>query len=603
MTTPVSLPAIDYTSRDYAGASASMYARASQIVPDWTSREAGDFGVLLVDLLAYLCDTLSYQVDQAASETFLTTARRRESVVNIAALMGYRPTGRLAATLTLQFTATDTSTATVPAGTQVTTTPQLDTVPIYFETLSAITFPSGGITGAPQNITVQAQEGRTVAAEPVAISTGLAGQYYSLYQQPVIDGSVFIMVQDDPTLPQRTWVYVDNLVEAGPTDEVFSTDVTDAGVTLVLFGNGVTGKIPARGAQITATYRIGGGAIGNVAAQTVTEFVHTISTVTSVTNITAGVGGQDEEDIESVRAKAPYVFAANNRAINDSDWTGLALRVPKVAKALSVSHVYNQPVVYVAPSDGSVASVDLLASVVTFLQPRSFPGAIVRAAAATYFYVDVVVTVDVAPQYSRESVRQVAAQAITNLFAFNNPAGVADFGKTVQQAAIYAALIAIPGVDAVTLTVLAPRGGGGAADLVVPPEQIPQLGTPTVAATGGITPFSPSVEVVGSNPVAPTPTGAPTVSLTRCDVSSTHLELAWSPGANNTLWYLEVTWVDGSGNPLLGPQTFGSFGTASAIVDIPKNTTALSLRLRILAYNGTTGPAYSPTTSVTNPCH
>lgn len=603
MTTPVSLPAIDYTSRDFAGASASMYARATQIVPDWTSREAGDFGVLFVDLLAYACDILSYQVDEAASETFLTTARRRESVVNIAALMGYRPTGRLAATLTLQFTATDTSTATVPAGTQVTTTPQLDITPIYFETLADIVFPAGGITGAPQNISVQAQEGRTVANEPVAISTGLASQWYSLYQQPVIDGSVFIMVQDDPTQPMRTWVYVDNLVEAGPTDEVFSTDTTDAGVTLVLFGNGVTGKIPARGAQITATYRIGGGAIGNVAAQTVTEFVQSISTVTSVTNITPGTGGQDEEDIESIRAKAPYVFAANNRAINDSDWTGLALRVPQVAKALSVSHVYNQPVVYVAPSDGSIASIDLLASVVGFLQPRSFPGAVVRAAAATYFYVDVVVTVDVAPQYSRESVRQVAAQAITNLFAFNNPTGVADFGQTVQQAAVYSALIVIPGVDAVTLTVLAAHGGSGAADLAVPPEQIPQLGTPLVAATGGITPFSPSVEVVGSNPVAPTPAGAPTVSLARCDPTSTHVEANWTAGANNTLWYLEVTWVDGSGNALLGPQTFGPFGTASAIVDIPKNIPATALRLRTAAYNGTTGPAYSPTTSVTNPCH
>lgn len=605
MTTPSSAPSIDYSSRDYSGIIASVYARASQVVPDWTSRESGDFGVALVDILGYVGDMLSYQIDNVSSETMLVTARRRESVVNIASLMGYRPTGRLAAECTLQFQAPDTSTATVPAGTQVATAPQPDVPTIYFETMSDITFPSGGTIGASQFLTVLAQEGRTIANEQMAISTGEASQYYPLYNMPVIDQSPVIQVQDDPSQPVRTWTYVDNLVEAGGSDEVFSTDTTDAGVTLVAFGNGVTGKIPTRGAQITATYRVGGGVIGNVSAQTVTEFVRTIDNVTSVTNVSPGIGGQDEEDIELIRAKAPYIFAANNRGINDSDWTGLALRVPKVAKALSVSHVYNQPIIYVAPSDGSVASADLLASVVNFIQPRSFAGSVIRAAAATYYYVDVVATVNVEPQYARESVRQIAAQAISNLFAFNNPNGVANFGQTVQQAAVYSALLNIAGVQSVTLAVLAVRGGSGVADLVVPPEQIPQLGTPTIAATGGITPFTPTVEVVGSNPVAPTPSGAPSVSLTRCDPTSTHLEMAWAPGANSTQWYLEVTWLNGSAVVQQGPQLFGPYAVANAIVDVPKRTTVsgtTSIQLRTAAYNGTTGPAYSPVTAVTNPC-
>lgn len=605
MTTPASTPAIDYASRDYTGLTASLYARAGLVVPDWTSREAGDFGVLMVDLLGYVGDNLSYQIDRVASETFLATARRRESVVNIAALMGYRPTGRLAATLTLQFSAPDISTATVPAGTQVTTAPQADRLPVYFETVADVTFPAGGVTGAPQYELVEAQEGRTISGEDVAISTGATGQFYPLYQQPVIDQSPIISIQDNPNVSARNWTYVDNLVEAGPDDEVFSIDTTDAGVTLILFGNGVTGKIPARGATITATYRIGGGAAGNVSAQTVTQFVETIADVTSVTNITAGAGGEDEEDIESIRAKTPFVFAANNRGINTTDWTGLALRVPQVAKALAVAHVYNQPVIYVAPTDGSAASAALLSSVVNFVQPRSFAGSIIRAAAATYYYVDIVATIVVAQQYAQNSVQQAAMQAVVNLFAFNNPNGLAEFGQLVQQAAVYNALITVPGVMAVSLAVLAPHGGSGVADLVVPPAQIPQLGTPTIAATGGITPFTPTIEVVGSNPVAPTPAGAPVVTMARCDATTTHLEMNWSAGANSTLWYVEVTWKSGSGAVTQGPQLFGPYSTALAVMDVPKRTTAsgtTSISVRTAAYNGTTGPAYSPTTSVTNPC-
>lgn len=607
MTTPsgIPLPAIDYSSRDFAGFEASVYARASQIVPDWQSRDAGDFGVVLIDILSYIGDTLSYQIDRVASETFLPTARRRESVVNIAALMGYRPTGRLAATLTLQFTAPDISTATVPAGTQVVTTPTSDTTPIYFETLTDITFPSGGISGADQLLTVEAVEGQTVSGEVVAISTGLAGQFYPLFNQPLIDGSTIVQVQDNPANAARTWSYVDNLIEAGPFDEVFSIDITDAGIALVLFGNGITGAIPTRGAQITANYRVGGGVDGNVGAGAVTEIVQTITNVTSVINTTNGVGGEDEEDIEAIRAKAPYVFSANNRAINEEDWTGLALRVPGVAKALAVAHVYNQPVIYIAPGDGTPASPTLLTNVVNFVQPLSLAGSIVRAAAATYRDIDIAATITVSPQYSAESVRQVVLQELSNLFAFNNPVGVANFGADVSQAAVYSAIINVPGVLGCALAVLADHGDDGVADIQAGPEEIPQLGTPSIVANGGITPFNPTVQIVGANPVQPTPAGAPVISTVtppRCDTSTTHLEMTWTGGANTTLWYLEVNWVDGGAAELHGPQLFGPFSTAAAVVDVPKWTDAVSIKVRTAAYNGTTGPEYSPTTSFANPC-
>jgi hypothetical protein len=289
--------------------------------------------------------------------------------------------------------------------------------------------------------------------------------------------------------------------------------------------------------------------------------------------------------------------------MNEEDWTGLALRVPQVAKAKAVARVYNQPVVYIAPGDGTSASTDLLASVVNFLQPRSIAGSIVRAATATFRPIDIVGTIDVYPQYSRESVRQVVLTEVGNLFAFNNPDGVADFGSLVAQAAVYAAIVNVPGVKSCVLSILADANGTGVADIQAGPEEIPQLGDLTIAATGGITPFTNTIEVIGGNPTAPSPDGAPAVSLARCDAATTHLEFSWSAGANTTLWYLELTWVDSSGAALQGPQNFGPSSTPSMVLDVPKRTDAVSLRLRIVAYNGTTGPVYSPATSIANPCH
>ena len=81
----------DYTSRDYTSIQKDLLDRATRVLPDWTSRDASDFGMVFVDLWAYMGDILHYYVDRAAGEANLTTATQRESVLAIAALMDYIP--------------------------------------------------------------------------------------------------------------------------------------------------------------------------------------------------------------------------------------------------------------------------------------------------------------------------------------------------------------------------------------------------------------------------------------------------------------------------------------------------------------------------------
>src|SRR5438105_255826 len=84
-------PAIDYTARDYTGFRDAMLAHAAQVFPEWTGRNAADFGVVMVELMAYLGDILSYYQEAAAREAFLSTATRRESIMELARLLGYTP--------------------------------------------------------------------------------------------------------------------------------------------------------------------------------------------------------------------------------------------------------------------------------------------------------------------------------------------------------------------------------------------------------------------------------------------------------------------------------------------------------------------------------
>ena len=83
-------PPIDYLAKDYASFRQLILDRLAQTLPDWAETHIPDVGVMLVDLLAYVGDQLSYYQDAVATEAYLGTARRRISVRRHARLVDYR---------------------------------------------------------------------------------------------------------------------------------------------------------------------------------------------------------------------------------------------------------------------------------------------------------------------------------------------------------------------------------------------------------------------------------------------------------------------------------------------------------------------------------
>lgn len=83
------IPAIDYMAKDYTSFRQLMLDRMSATMPQWAERSPADMGVMLVELLAYVADYLSYQQDVIATESYLSTARRRISARRHARLLDY----------------------------------------------------------------------------------------------------------------------------------------------------------------------------------------------------------------------------------------------------------------------------------------------------------------------------------------------------------------------------------------------------------------------------------------------------------------------------------------------------------------------------------
>ncbi len=86
---PVQAPDINYLAKDYASFRRLLLDRFALLLPAWSERNAADLGIVLVELLAYVGDYLSYQQDAVATEAYLGTARRRISVRRHARLVDY----------------------------------------------------------------------------------------------------------------------------------------------------------------------------------------------------------------------------------------------------------------------------------------------------------------------------------------------------------------------------------------------------------------------------------------------------------------------------------------------------------------------------------
>lgn len=633
--TTTGLPAIDYTSRDFAGFRESLLTFAAERAPEWRSAATGDpndLGVVLAEMFAYEGDVLSYYTDRVANEAFLQTATQRQSVLNHAAVLDYTPQSATGSVVPVTMSVTTSNlNVTIPAGFKLSTAPQessasepgsgsapnlsRDNAPVVFETTVPITFAAstardanGGVLPARTSITVIAQQGETVLDEVIATLCADPNASYTLAQAPVISGSVVIRVVERPGDAGQVWFRVGNLLDAGPLDNAYQLTIDAEDAVTITMGDGVNGRIAPRGSVLHARYRVGGGSEGNVPDGTLTEVVdpedirYTSPTGTPLgesdqlaptelvaVNLQPARGGTDSESLESIRANAPRARRTNGRAVSLRDYEVLAVTVPgvQIAKAKAVARVYTNVTLYLAPPGGDQPSQQTLNAVIDYLLPRKMAGVTVVAATPTYVPIDISLNVIVDSRFSQETVRQAVNSALQGVLAFDN----VGFGERVALSTVYATAIRVQGVINVSISRMARTSGAvGAADVSLADNELPIIGTFALTAEGGV------VNSAGAAGAAATPTAStqPQLRLLRCDPNSTHVELTWSPGANTTYWDVEVEYRTTAGvvsrKTVLGPFSFGE-----ASFDLPRigGGVAQVLAFRTLAFNGNTGPVAS----------
>jgi hypothetical protein len=85
---------------------------------DWRARAQGDFGIMLLEMWAYVCDNVTFYDQVLGNEFFVRPATQRSSLRKLMGLLGYQPRPAVGATVQLAVLAEGRKSVTMPVGTQ-----------------------------------------------------------------------------------------------------------------------------------------------------------------------------------------------------------------------------------------------------------------------------------------------------------------------------------------------------------------------------------------------------------------------------------------------------------------------------------------------------
>jgi hypothetical protein len=333
--------------------------RIEAVCPEWSDFSPGEPGRTLVEVFAFLTETLIWRVNRLPERAYH----------EFLSMMGVRLRPPAAAAAPLRFTrAAAEGEASMPAGTRVLTdrTSGGAGEPAVFMTLAAARFAPGATTAE-----TTAAHCENVEGELLGTGTGRPGQSFRVTRPPIVaplgfDGDLAVGVElgadearaDDETIRWGSatyvlWREVEDFGNAGPGDRVF---VADRASGLVVFapaarlaapadsdadgeGEGPLARrsaplaaAPAEGRSVRAWYRTGGGDAGNVAAGTLVKLDPQRPGIT-VTNPAAATGGRDAETLANALHRGSRDAAAQGRAVTRRDFEALAESQSHVTRA------------------------------------------------------------------------------------------------------------------------------------------------------------------------------------------------------------------------------------------------------------------------------
>lgn len=412
-----------------------------------TDYSEGNILIIILSLFAAIAEVLHYYVDNMARETFLSTARRYDSVVKHGALVDYHARAAIAATVDVILSRSITGNSigaklTIPQGTLFT-----DQSGNSWLSARDVTWYSN-VTTCKVPI-IQHEKYTTSALNNMIIPTGDRvqlnlgtlpnGKYYE-------HGSMSLQIGGE------SWVLVETFAKSKPTDKHFMVSVDESLNPYIMFGDGTFGKKPAAGAKITnVVFYLTNGSQGNVKSNTITSVPSVISssiTDATVSNAYDAGGGSNYENFTMLKEHIPLSVKTLGVAITKEDFESLAMLVDGVNKAKADYECGRKLTVYISPDGGAVASSELISRVYNLLSQRAPMTTWLKVKSAGK--VQIILEMDVTGKKSYKTA-EIQTQILTALYNAYSPEQ-AEIGGSVRVSDIYALIDNLSTIDYLHLT-------------------------------------------------------------------------------------------------------------------------------------------------------
>ncbi len=260
------------------------------------------------------------------------------------------------------------------------------------------------------------------------------------------------------------WYAQYDLLNSDRFDRDFVVETEDNGRAYLRFGDNTLGKQPESATTFWATYRFGNGRLGNIGA----DAIHHVflpnnlsqTQITQISNPLAAQGGMEPESIEQVRLLAPQAFREQQRAVTTKDYAKITERFPTVQKAVATRRwtgSWYTIFITVDRKEGQELDDTFKQQLSDFLERFRLAGHDLEINAPQFVPLDIAMTVRVAADYFRSSVKAALLETFNNNVSLDGQPGFFNpdrftFAQPVYLSQIIARAIKVPGVESVSVT-------------------------------------------------------------------------------------------------------------------------------------------------------
>lgn len=281
----------------------------------WKDMLPSSTGQTLIEMMASIGAFNQFAIENAARESFLTTAVRDSSIYAITRMLGVRIGRKTPASVSVSLTrSVSTYPQLIQAYTQFTINGQA------FFNRDSIVFNAGSLT--PIGAT-ELYEGQIKVQTVAATSESFMEISLSEPGFVVSDSDVVVTVVNAGTGSRSAWKTIDQGIwTAGPKDQVYYDATLGDGDTVLSFGDGYHGALPGLGNSLEIKYVVTRGSLGNSGgtslAATCNDYPEISGTTTTVIS-----GGSDERPASYYKILAPAIYRARSRAVTPLDYKAI----------------------------------------------------------------------------------------------------------------------------------------------------------------------------------------------------------------------------------------------------------------------------------------